>query len=49
MPVAPIRYEQKDETAAPVSDSVAQSLLSRVVYEDEGLLVTSPEVSRSMR
>ena len=37
--VAPIRYEQKDETAAPVSDSVAQSLLSRVVYEDEGLLV----------
>lgn len=37
--VAHIRYEQKDETAAPVSDSVAQSLLSRVVYEDEGLLV----------
>ncbi|EXB45916.1 RluA family pseudouridine synthase [Acinetobacter sp. 1000160] len=37
--VAPIRYEQKDETAAPVSDTVAQSLLSRVVYEDEGLLV----------
>ncbi|TXJ04530.1 MAG: RluA family pseudouridine synthase [Acinetobacter sp.] len=39
--VAPIRYEQKDETAAPVSDSVAQSLLSRVVYEDEGLLVVN--------
>ncbi|TCM69185.1 23S rRNA pseudouridine955/2504/2580 synthase [Acinetobacter calcoaceticus] len=37
--VAPIRYEPKDETAAPVSDKVAQSLLSRVVYEDEGLLV----------
>ena len=39
--VAPIRYEQKDETAAPVSDSVAKSLLSRVVYEDEGLLVVN--------
>ena len=39
--VAPIRYEQKDETSAPVSDSVAQSLLSRVVYEDEGLLVVN--------
>ena len=39
--VAPIRYEQKDETAAPVSDKVAQSLLSRVVYEDEGLLVVN--------
>lgn len=32
--VAPIRFEQKEE-AAPVSDKVAQSLLSRVVYEDE--------------
>ena len=39
--VAPIRYEQKDESAAPVSDGVAQSLLSRVVYEDEGLLVVN--------
>lgn len=39
--VAPIRYEQKDETAVPVSDSVAQGLLSRVVYEDEGLLVVN--------
>ena len=39
--VAPIRYEQKDETAAPVSDKVAQSLLSRVVYEDEGLMVVN--------
>lgn len=39
--VAPIRYEQKDEAATPVSDSVAQSLLSRVVYEDEGLLVVN--------
>lgn len=37
--VAPIRYEQKDESDVPVSDGVAQSLLSRVVYEDEGLLV----------
>ena len=39
--VAPIRYEPKDETEAPVSDKVAQSLLSRVVYEDEGLLVVN--------
>lgn len=38
--VAPIRYEQKEE-AAPVSDKVAQSLLSRVVYEDEGLMVVN--------
>ena len=41
--VAPIRYEQKDETAAPVSDKVAQSLLSRVVYEDEGQMVVKFE------
>ncbi|ENW97086.1 RluA family pseudouridine synthase [Acinetobacter sp. NIPH 298] len=39
--VAPIRYEQKDESDVPVSDGVAQSLLSRVVYEDEGLLVVN--------
>ena len=39
--VAPIRYEQKDETAAPVSDKVAQGLLDRVVYEDEGLMVVN--------
>ncbi|RZG69910.1 RluA family pseudouridine synthase [Acinetobacter bouvetii] len=39
--VAPIRYEQKDESAVPVSDKVAQSLLSRVVYEDEGLIVVN--------
>lgn len=39
--VAPIRYEQKDESAVPVSDKVAQSLLSRVVYEDEGLMVVN--------
>ncbi|WP_343596880.1 RluA family pseudouridine synthase [Acinetobacter sp.] len=39
--VAPIRYEQKDESAIPVSDKVAQGLLSRVVYEDEGLLVVN--------
>ena len=39
--VAPIRYEQKDENAVPVSDKVAQSLLSRVVYEDEGLMVVN--------
>ena len=38
--VAPIRFEQKED-AAPVSDKVAQSLLSRVVYEDEGLLVVN--------
>ena len=37
--VAPIRYEQKEETDVPVSDKVAQSLLNRIVYEDEGLLV----------
>ncbi|WP_350338952.1 S4 domain-containing protein, partial [Klebsiella pneumoniae] len=39
--VAPIRYEQKDETAVLVIDSVAHGLLSRVVYEDEGLLVVN--------
>ncbi len=38
--VAPIRFEQKEE-AAPVSDKVAQSLLARVVYEDEGLMVVN--------
>lgn len=37
--VAPIRYEQKQD--APVSDQVAQGLLSRIVYEDEGLLVVN--------
>lgn len=39
--VAPIRYEQKDKSDAPVSDQVAKSLLSRVVYEDDGLLVVN--------
>ncbi len=39
--VAPIRYEIKEETDAPVSDKVAQSLLSRIVYEDEGLMVVN--------
>ena len=39
--VAPIRYEQKDESAAPVSDKVAQGLLVRVIYEDEGLMVVN--------
>jgi 23S rRNA pseudouridine955/2504/2580 synthase len=39
--VAPIRYEQKDESAVPVSDKVAQSLLARVIYEDEGLMVVN--------
>ena len=39
--VAPIRYEQKDESVVPVSDKVAQSLLSRVIYEDEGLMVVN--------
>ena len=37
--VAPIRYEQKQESDVPVSDQVAKSLLKRIVYEDEGLLV----------
>lgn len=37
--VAPIRYEQKDQTDVPVSDKMAQGLLSRIVYEDEGILV----------
>ncbi len=37
--VAPIRYEQKDQTDVPVSDKMAQGLLSRIVYEDEGMLV----------
>ena len=39
--VAPIRYEQKDESVAAVSDKVAQGLLDRVVYEDEGLMVVN--------
>lgn len=39
--VAPIRYEQKDESDAPVSDKVAKGLLDRVVYEDEGLMVVN--------
>ena len=39
--VAPIRYEPKDDTPVPVSDKVAQSLLSRIVYEDEGLMVVN--------
>lgn len=39
--VAPIRYEQKQEGDVPVSDSIAQGLLQRVVYEDEGLLVVN--------
>jgi len=37
--VAPIRYEQKQETDIPMSDQVAQGLLNRIVYEDEGLIV----------
>ncbi|MCF9045483.1 RluA family pseudouridine synthase [Acinetobacter nectaris] len=37
--VAPIRYEQKQDTDVPVSDDVAQGLLNRIVYEDEGLIV----------
>lgn len=37
--VAPIRYEQKEDFSGVVSNEVAQSLLSRVVYEDEGLMV----------
>src|SRR5690606_4199584 len=39
--VAPIRYEQKDESAAPISDKVANGLLARVIYEDEGLMVVN--------
>lgn len=37
--VAPIRYQAVDEREVPVSDQVANSLLKRIVYEDEGLLV----------
>lgn len=37
--VAPIRYEQKSVNDVPVSDKMAQSLLTRIVYEDEGLIV----------
>ncbi|WP_445114890.1 RluA family pseudouridine synthase [Acinetobacter sp. WZC-1] len=39
--VAPIRYRQTDESAVPVSDQVASGLLSRVIYEDEGLMVVN--------
>ncbi|MDO4223804.1 MAG: RluA family pseudouridine synthase [Acinetobacter sp.] len=37
--VAPIRYQQKNEQDVPVSDKMAQGLLSRIVYEDDGLIV----------
>lgn len=39
--VAPIRFEQKDESDAPISDQLAKGLLNRIVYEDEGLLVVN--------
>lgn len=39
--VAPIRYEQKQDIDIPMSEHVAQGLLSRIVYEDEGLLVVN--------
>lgn len=37
--VAPIRYEQKQDIDVPISNQMAEGLLSRIVYEDEGLLV----------
>ncbi len=37
--VAPIRYQTTDDREVPVSDQVANNLLKRIVYEDEGLLV----------
>lgn len=37
--VAPIRYQQKTEQDVPVSEQMAQGLLQRIVYEDDGLLV----------
>lgn len=39
--VAPIRYEQKQDADIPMSEQVAQGLISRIVYEDEGLLVVN--------
>ncbi|KAA8733771.1 RluA family pseudouridine synthase [Acinetobacter qingfengensis] len=40
--VAPIRMQQHDaEQVVPVGDKVAQGLLKRIVYEDEGLLVVN--------
>lgn len=39
--VAPIRYQQKHEQDVPVSDKMAQGLLKRIVYEDDGLLVVN--------
>ncbi|AOA59338.1 RluA family pseudouridine synthase [Acinetobacter larvae] len=39
--VAPIRYEQKQADAIVLSDQFANSLLQRIVYEDEGLLVVN--------
>lgn len=39
--VAPIRYQTADEREVPVSDQVANDLLKRVVYEDEGLMVVN--------
>lgn len=39
--VAPIRFQQKTEQDVPVSDKMAQGLLQRIVYEDDGLLVVN--------
>ncbi|WLF84372.1 RluA family pseudouridine synthase [Moraxella sp. ZY210820] len=37
--VAPIRYQQKNQQDVPVSDKMADGLLQRIVYEDDGLIV----------
>lgn len=39
--VAPIRYLADPGETVPVSDKMAQGLLARMVYEDEGLLVVN--------
>lgn len=39
--VAPIRYQSAEEREVPVSDQVANDLLKRVIYEDEGLMVVN--------
>lgn len=39
--VAPIRYQTAEATAVPVGESLAQGLLSRIVYEDDGLIVVN--------
>lgn len=38
--IAPIRMQQQEDHA-PIGDSVAQGLLARIIYEDEGLIVVN--------